>query len=74
MFSVVPIHKKGDKQPLLNYQAVSPLPVCSKIFELFSTLSSNISKGKVFSPNQSGFCPFDSCEKYYQYQYYKYYQ
>ena len=44
MFSVVPIHKKGDKQLLLNYQAVSPLPICGKIFELFSTLSSNISK------------------------------
>ena len=39
-----PIHKKGDKQLLLNYQAVSPLPICGKIFELFSTLSSNISK------------------------------
>ena len=44
MFSVVPIHKKGDKQLLLNYQAVSPLPIGGKIFELFSTLSSNISK------------------------------
>ena len=30
--------------------------------ELFSTLSVNISKKNLLCPNQSGFCPFDSCE------------
>ena len=27
------IHKKGDKQTINNYQPVSLLPVCGKIFE-----------------------------------------
>ena len=31
--SVVPIHKRGDKQLLQNYRPVSLLPICGKIFE-----------------------------------------
>ena len=31
--NVAPIHKKGDKQLLQNYQLVSLLPICGKIFE-----------------------------------------
>ena len=31
--NVVPIHKNGDKQLLQNYQPVSLLPICDKIFE-----------------------------------------
>ena len=30
--NVVPIHKKGDMQHLQNYQPVSLLPICGKIF------------------------------------------
>ena len=34
--NVVPIHKKkNDKQCIKNYQPVSLLPICSKIFERF---------------------------------------
>ena len=31
--SIVPIHRKNDKQLINNYRPVSPLPICSKIFE-----------------------------------------
>ena len=31
--SIVPIHKKNNKQILSNYRPVSFLPICSKIFE-----------------------------------------
>ena len=31
--NVVPVHKKGDKQVLRNYQPVSLLPICCKTFE-----------------------------------------
>ena len=28
--NIVPIHKKGDKQPLENYSPVLLLPICEK--------------------------------------------
>ena len=31
--SIVPIHKKGDKQTILNYRPVSLLPICGKILK-----------------------------------------
>ena len=31
--NIVPIHKKGDKQTVLNYRPVSLLPICGKMFE-----------------------------------------
>ena len=31
--SIVPVHKKGNKQSLKNYRPISLLPICSKIFE-----------------------------------------
>ena len=31
--SIVPIHKKGDKQTVKNYRPVSLLSTCGKIFE-----------------------------------------
>ena len=31
--NIVPIHKKGDKQTVINYRPVSLLPICGKVFE-----------------------------------------
>ena len=31
--NIVPVHKKNDKQIVSNYQPVSLLPICSKIFD-----------------------------------------
>ena len=31
--NIVPIHKKCDKQIVINYRPVSLLPICGKIFE-----------------------------------------
>ena len=38
--NAVPVHKKGNKQILNNYQPVSLLPICSKLFEkiIFDTI------------------------------------
>ena len=62
--NVVPIHKKGDKQLLQNYQPVSLLPICGKIFEriIFNPIFEYLKKNSLLCPNQSGFRPFDSCE------------
>ena len=60
----IPIHKKGDKQLLQNYQPVSLLPICGKIFEriIFNPIFEYLEKNSLLCPNQSGFRPFDSCE------------
>ena len=62
--NVVPIHKKGDKQLLQNYQPVSLLPICSKSFEriVFNPIFEFPDENGPLCPNQSGFRPFDSCE------------
>ena len=61
--SVVPIHKKGDKQTIKNYRPVSLLPICGKIFErlLYDTMFNFFSKNNLLFPNQAGFRPGDSC-------------
>ena len=61
--SIVPIHKKGDKQILKNYRPVSLLPICGKIFErlIFNELFNFLLENNLISPNQSGFKPGDSC-------------
>ena len=53
--SVVPIHKKGDKQTIKNSRPVSLLPIYGKILErLFSdTIFNFFSKNNLLSPNQS---------------------
>ena len=62
---IVPIYKKGDKQILKNYNPVSLLPICEKIFgrlisqELFNVLLEN--ENDFISPNQFRFIPGDSC-------------
>ena len=61
--NIVPIHKKCDKRNIKNYQPVSLLSICSKIFErvIFKEMFINFSANKVISKNQSGFQPGDSC-------------
>ena len=58
------IDKKVDKQLLQNYQPVSLLPICGKIFEriIFNPIFEYLEKNSLLCPNQSGFRPFDSCE------------
>ena len=60
---VVPTHKKGEKDLIKNYRLVSFLPISGKIFErlLFNSLFEYIDENELHNPNQSGFCPFDSC-------------
>ena len=61
--SVVPIHKKGDKQTLKNYRPVSLLPIYSKIFErlLYNEMFGFLLDKDLISADQSGFKPGDSC-------------
>ena len=61
--SVVPVHKKGNKQILVNYRPVSFLPICTKLFEriIFGTIFQHLTVNKLLDPNQSGFFPGVSC-------------
>ena len=60
--NVFPVRKKGDKQILNNYQPVSLLPICAKIFELliYNNLCKYLIENILLSQNQSGFKPGDS--------------
>ena len=51
------MHKKGDKQCIVNYHPVSLLPICGKIFErlIFNPVFEFPEENKLLSPNQSGF-------------------
>ena len=62
--NVVPIHKKDGKQLLQNYQPVSLLPICGKIFEItiFNPIFEYLEKNNLLCPDQSGFHSFGSCE------------
>ena len=55
--------KKGNKQLIKNYQLVSLLPLCGKLFEKLMVNSNFnfIDTRKIFSVYQSGFHPDDSC-------------
>ena len=55
--NIVPIHKKGDKQCIVNCRPVSLLPICGKIFErlIFNPVFEFLEKNKVLSPNQNWF-------------------
>ena len=59
----VPIHKKGEKDLIKNYCPVSLLTIFGKNFErlIFNSLFKYIDENELLNPNQSGFCPFDSC-------------
>ena len=60
---IVPIFKKGDKQNIKNYRAVSLLPICSKVFErlIYNNILKYFLDNNLISPKQSGFRPGDSC-------------
>ena len=60
--NVVPVHKKGNTQMLNNYQSVSLLPICCKLFEkiIFDTTFQHLMANKLLNPNRSGFMPGDS--------------
>ena len=55
--SIVPVHKKGDKQLLQDYRAVSLLPILGKILEkiLFNSIFEYLQENNLLCKNQSGF-------------------
>ena len=55
--NIVPIHKKGDKQTLKNYRSMSLLIATYYLPKCLNFFIGN----KLFSSNQSGFKPGDSC-------------
>ena len=61
--NAVPVHKKGDKQILKNYQPISLLPITGKIFErlLYDRIFEVFIENNLISKIQSGFRPGDSC-------------
>ena len=61
--SIVPVHKKNDKQCLNNYRPISLLPICSKSFErlIFKKMLGFFIENGLISQHQSGFKPGDSC-------------
>lgn len=58
------IQKKRDKQIFPNYCPVSLLITLGKIFEriVFNPTFEFLDKNNLLIPNQSGFCPSDSCQ------------
>ena len=63
MASVVPIHKRHDKQNVKNYRPVSLLPIFEKIYErlIYNEMWSFFIENNLISSNQSGFKQGDSC-------------
>ena len=63
MANVVPAHKKSDKYILKNYQPVSLLSICGKIFErlIYNSLFEYFIENDLFSRNQSCSKTGDSC-------------
>ena len=61
--NVVPIHKKGDKQLLQNYDPVLLFLVCSKSFEkiIFNPMLEFLEENSLLGPYQSAFCSSDLC-------------
>ena len=57
--NVTPIFNKEDKRLVKNYQPISLLPICGKIFEkiIFTSLYSYLNNNSLITHNQSGFQP-----------------
>ena len=60
---IVPTYKKRYKQLINNYQPVSILPICVKVFEkiIDNSLFEFLGINKLLNNNQFGFRPGDSC-------------
>ena len=61
--NIIAAHKKNDKQLVENYRPISLLLIFGKIFEkiIFDRLYNFLLQKELLNPNQSGFCPSDSC-------------
>ena len=61
--TIIPVHKKNDKQLVKNYRPISLLPIFGKIFEkiIFDRLYNFLLQEELLNPNQFGFRPSDSC-------------
>ena len=61
--NIVPLHKKGDQETVINYYPVSLLPICCKIFErsLYNEILNFFLENDLTCLRQSGFRPGDSC-------------
>ena len=61
--NITPIHKKGDKNDIVNYRPISVLPLCGKIFEklIYKSLYNHFEVNSILNTNQSGFRTGDSC-------------
>ena len=59
--NIVPMHKTGDKQIVINYRPVSLLPICSKIREkiIFDSITTFLNENKLLKDALSGFRPSD---------------
>ena len=57
--NIIPAHKKSDKQLVSNYQPISLLPICGKIFEktIFNKIYNFLLEESLLNSNQSGFRP-----------------
>ena len=58
--NIIPVHKKNDKQLVNNYRPISLLPIFGKILEKV-IIYGFLLEENLLNPNQSGFCPSDSC-------------
>ena len=61
--NIIPVHKKNDKQLVINYPPISLLPIFGKIFEkvIFNKIYCFLIEEKLLNPNQSSFHQSDSC-------------
>ena len=53
--NIIPVHEKGDKQLISNYQTVLPLRICKKVFEniIFNSLFNYLNNNNLLNSNQS---------------------
>ena len=61
--NIILVHKNNDKQLVNDYRTLSLLPIFGKKSEkiIFNRIYNFLLEEEVLNPNQSGFCPSDSC-------------